>query len=162
MIGKMVMGRTVTALALAATLAAGCDTMTQNPKQTIGTVVGGAAGGYAGSQFGKGKGSLAMAAAGAIAGALLGGEIGRRLDAYDRQQMESTAQQALEYGRDGQASRWNNPNSGNSGYVTPTRTYRSYNQDCREYETTVIIDGREETAVGRACRQSDGTWRIES
>lgn len=33
--------------------------------------------------------------------------------------------------------------------------------DCREFEETIIIDGRPERAHGRACRESDGTWKIQ-
>lgn len=31
---------------------------------------------------------------------------------------------------------------------------------CREYTTTVVIDGVEREAYGTACRQKDGSWRI--
>jgi surface antigen len=74
---------------------------------------------------------------------------------------ERTAQNALETSRAGQTSTWRNPDSGHEGTVTPIRTYQTAsNQNCREYETTVTIDGRQERAVGRACRQADGTWKI--
>jgi hypothetical protein len=33
-------------------------------------------------------------------------------------------------------------------------------QACHEYQTTAIIDGRQQPAYGRACLQPDGTWRI--
>jgi surface antigen len=56
---------------------------------------------------------------------------------------------------------WNNPDSGHSGTVTPTRTYQtSSGTYCREYQTTVLIDGKQERATGTACRQADGTWRV--
>jgi len=32
---------------------------------------------------------------------------------------------------------------------------------CREFTETVIIGGRPQKAYGRACPQSDGTWRVE-
>lgn len=31
---------------------------------------------------------------------------------------------------------------------------------CREYTTTVVIDGVEQQAYGTACRQDDGSWQI--
>jgi len=31
---------------------------------------------------------------------------------------------------------------------------------CREYQTTVTIDGRQQRAFGVTCRQPDGSWRI--
>lgn len=30
---------------------------------------------------------------------------------------------------------------------------------CREYQSTAIIGGKEEKVYGRACRQPDGTWK---
>ncbi len=43
----------------------------------------------------------------------------------------------------------------------PTRTYQTASgENCREFESTVTIDGREEKATGRSCRQPDGTWKI--
>ena len=33
-------------------------------------------------------------------------------------------------------------------------------QQCREYQRTVTIDGKTETAYGTACRQPDGSWKI--
>lgn len=31
--------------------------------------------------------------------------------------------------------------------------------ECREYQTTVMIDGKPQKAYGKACRQPDGTWK---
>ncbi len=31
---------------------------------------------------------------------------------------------------------------------------------CREFTSTIIIDGVEQAAYGTACRQSDGSWKI--
>lgn len=33
---------------------------------------------------------------------------------------------------------------------------------CREYTTTVIVGGQEQSAYGTACRQPDGSWKISS
>jgi hypothetical protein len=33
-------------------------------------------------------------------------------------------------------------------------------QECREYQSTAVIDGQPQQTVGTACRQPDGTWRI--
>jgi hypothetical protein len=33
--------------------------------------------------------------------------------------------------------------------------------DCREFTQTVVIGGQTRQAVGRACPQPDGTWRIQ-
>jgi len=34
--------------------------------------------------------------------------------------------------------------------------------DSRQYATPVVIDGKTQSAHGTACREPDGTWRIES
>jgi surface antigen len=34
------------------------------------------------------------------------------------------------------------------------------NADCREFTMPVVINGRQEQATGRACRQPDGSWQV--
>ncbi len=150
----------MTAVALVAVLLAACTTEGRQ-KELGGTLLGAGLGALAGSQIGSGKGQLAAVAIGALAGAWLGGEAGKSLDKADRLYAERTAQNSLEYNKTGQTSSWRNPDSGHSGTYTPTRHYQAASgQDCREYESTILVDGRQERAVGRACRQADGTWKI--
>ena len=140
---------------------AACAANDKNQKQTAGTLLGGGLGALLGSQFGGGKGKLAAVAIGALAGAYAGSEIGKSLDAADKAYAERTAQDALEYNKTQQTSSWNNPDSKASGSVTPTRTYQTAEgRNCREYETTIVVDGKTEKATGTACRQPDGTWRV--
>lgn len=130
-------------------------------KQQVGTLLGAGLGALAGAQIGGGKGRLAAVALGTLAGAYMGGEVGKSLDKADRMQLQRTTQDSLEYNKTGQASSWSNPDSGHGGTVTPTRTVQTAdNTPCREFESTVRIDGREETATGTACRQPDGSWRV--
>jgi surface antigen len=73
-------------------------------------------------------------------------------------QRAETAAQTAPIGR--QIS-WSNPDSGNSGTVTPTREGRdSAGNQCREYQTTVTVGGKQEQAYGTACRQQDGSWKV--
>lgn len=145
---------------LAASLAA-CQALQDSPKQTMGTLLGAGLGALAGSQIGGGEGQLVAVTIGALGGAWLGSELGKSMDQADRLQAERTAQQSLEQSPSGQTSAWSNPDSGNSGTFTPVNVYRSADgENCREYETTIVIDGREEIARGQACRQYDGTWKI--
>lgn len=145
------------ALAGALTLAGCAD---NGPKQTGGTLVGAGLGALAGSQIGGGKGQLAAVALGALGGAFLGSEVGKSLDRADRTYMAQNSQSTLERTPTGQSTSWRNPDSGHSGTFTPTRTYQEQGRDCREYEQTIYVGGRNETAVGRACRNPDGTWQI--
>ncbi len=43
-----------------------------------------------------------------------------------------------------------------------TRTYDAAQGPCREYTTSVVIDGKTQSVHGTACREPDGIWRIES
>jgi len=148
-------------LLLAIVFLAACADVGSKPKQTIGTLLGAGLGALAGSQVGDGKGQLAAVAVGALAGAWLGGEAGKSLDKVDQMYAERTGQNTLEHNPTGQKSNWRNPDSGNAGSYTPTRTYQAASgQSCREFETNVVIDGKTETATGTACRSADGTWKI--
>ncbi len=132
-------------------------------KRTIGTLAGAGLGALVGSQIGGGKGAMAAIAVGTLAGAWTGSEIGKSLDKADKAYAQRTAQDALEYNKTDQTSTWRNPDSGHSGTVTPTNTYRSAEgTDCREFETQIYVDGKQEKGTGTACRQPDGTWKIAS
>lgn len=145
----------------AAVLLAGCQNMQDNPKQTMGTILGAGTGALIGSQIGSGRGQMVGIAVGTLAGAMLGSEIGKSLDNADKAMSQRTAQTSLENNRTGQTSSWRNPDSGNAGTYTPTSTYRSASgQDCREFEQTITVEGRTERAMGRACRQANGSWQI--
>jgi surface antigen len=143
---------------LMAFLLMGCESA--GPKTAIGGLGGAAAGGLlAAALGGEGTGI----AAGTILGGLLGGAIGDRLDAADRQRANAAAAQALESVPSGQSVTWRNPDSGNTGAVTPVRTYQTATgQYCREYTQTINIGGERHQSYGTACRQPDGTWRIVS
>jgi surface antigen len=140
---------------------AACDQ--QGPKQTIGTLGGAALGGLAGAQIGKGSGQLAATAVGVLLGGFLGSEVGKSLDKADQAYAAQTTGQALEYNKSYEQSTWQNPDSGHSGSVTPVRTsYNDAGQPCREYQQTVTVGGKTETAYGTACRDANGDWRIVS
>ena len=129
-------------------------------KETVGTVLGGIGGAVIGSQFGGGSGQLVGTAVGTLAGAFLGREVGKSLDKADQTQVQRATQRA-ETAPVGQQITWSNPDSGNSGTVTPTREGRDQNGGtCREYRSTVNVGGKTEEAYGTACRQADGSWKI--
>ena len=150
----------IVAAALGLTLVA-CEGAGQ--KQQIGTLLGGVAGAVAGAQFGSGKGQLAATAAGTLVGALVGSEIGKSLDRADQLAMQQSAQRTLEDVPTGTTGEWKNPDSGNSGTITPTRTFQKTDGlYCREYQQTITVGGQVEEAYGTACRQPDGAWQIVS
>ena len=77
----------------------------------------------------------AATAAGTMAGLFPGSGIGASLDQADRLYAARLRQAALESRPSGVPSRWHNPNTGNAGAITPTRTDRSAaGIYCREYQ----------------------------
>ena len=123
--------RTATTLAplmALALLASSCAQMQQtyddNPKAVLGTFLGAAAG--AGIAALAGGSPAAIVGAG-VGGALIGGFVGHKLDNRDKRLATEAAQRAFESNPAGQASAWQNPDSGNSGTITPTRTYQIAN-----------------------------------
>jgi surface antigen len=140
---------------------AGCESMQNNPKQTGGAVLGGIAGGVLGSQIGGGMGRTVAIIGGTVLGGLLGSEIGKSLDNADRAAMK-TAEQKAYTAPVGQSIAWNNPDSGHSGAVTPTREGRDTvtGATCREFKSSVNVDGKQEAVTGTACQQADGTWKV--
>ena len=126
--------------------------------QTLRTVLGAGAG--AGIAQAAGGGTVAIVA-GAVAGAWLGSEIGKSMDQRDRMAMQETTQTALSNSPSGSTSSWSNPDSGNSGTVTPQQQFTNNNgRPCREFQQSVNVDGKTETGYGTACQQADGSWVV--
>jgi len=95
-----------------------------------------------------------------ILAALVSDDLATKLSRADQLALERATQTTLESVPIGTESRWNNAESGNSGTVTPTRTYqRASGQYCREFTQVIVLAGRREEMMGTACREPDGTWR---
>lgn len=145
---------------LAASLLGGCE----NAKlgQTTGAILGGVGGGLLGSQFGGGTGKLVMTALGAAVGAYAGSELGKKLDKADRDEVIKAEGKAHD-APVGETVAWSNPQSGHSGTVTPVAEGTdAKGRVCREYKSTILVDGKEETVNGTACKQPDGTWSVSN
>jgi len=156
------MKKTILILALMSSMALGaCNTLQgAGNKQLIGTGGGAILGGLAGSQVGSGSGRLWATGAGVLLGALLGSEIGSSLDRADMAYAQQASNRATT-APIGQKISWNNPETGNSGYITPVRDGRdSSGAYCREYQQTIYVGGKQESGYGTACRQPDGTWKV--
>ncbi len=127
-------------------------------RDVVGAVLGGAAGGVLGSTVGSGSGQTAAIIGGTIIGVIVGGSVGRSMDEID----QNCVGQALERASDGQTITWQSP--GDESYeVTPIRTYQEPDGAyCREYTTEAVIAGKSQTIYGRACRQPDGSWKLNS
>jgi surface antigen len=125
----------------------------------LGSALGAAAGGLLGSQFGKGSGNTVLTIGGVLAGALAGGTVGRSMDPVDQGCISRT----LENTPTSKTVAWKNPDTDSSYWVTPTRTFNANDGTaCREYITQSVIDGKPEKVTGTACRQQDGSWKIQN
>ncbi|NWG46232.1 MAG: glycine zipper 2TM domain-containing protein [Alphaproteobacteria bacterium] len=129
--------------------------------ETLGGLAGAAAGAAVGSQVGSGSGRDIAMVAGALLGYWAGSTIARRLTERDRAYMGQTTDRALSTASNDQTLAWSNPESGNSGTVTPTQTYQTaQGQTCRRFNQTVTAGGQSDEATGVACQQPDGSWRV--
>ena len=128
-----------------------------------GAAIGGAIlGGLLGSRFGHGDGKVAMTALGAMIGAGVGSSVGKRMDDVDRMRMREAEQRAYTAPLK-ETIIWNNPNTGNSGTITPVRDgQRDSGEYCREFQSEITVGGQQEKAYGTACQQPDGSWKIVS
>jgi surface antigen len=137
-------------------LVAACES-----RQTTGTLVGAGGGAIAAKALGGGWFGMAV---GALVGGLLGSEVGKRLDREDVERADTTNQKAMETNNPGQSSTWSNPNTGNSGSVTPTTNayVAQGGATCRDFQQTVSAAGTTESGTGRACKQPDGSWKVNN
>ncbi len=129
------------------------------PKTQVGAATGAAAGGLLGAALGGDTEGILV---GVLLGGLVGGAIGNALDQRDKRMAAEAAQRAFENNQAGAATTWRNPDSGNSGSITPTRTYQGGGGEyCREYQQTITVGGEPQQSYGTACRQPDGSWKVQ-
>jgi len=139
-------------------LVSGCAT-----KMETGTVVGALTGGALAYGLGQDSSNKELwTVLGIGLGAMIGQNIGQQLDERDRMLMGQTFNHTMEKAPINSVGKWENPDSGHGGSVTPTKTYTTTEgTPCREFTQTVAIGGQTEQAYGTACRQADGSWKIK-
>lgn len=126
----------------------------------VGGLAGAALGGFLGSQFGSGGGKTAATIGGVILGGIAGNQLGKELTCEDEEYVEDTTYQSLE---SGEATTWNNQESGNHGTVQPGNVYtNNQGHECRAFEQEVYVNGNPVKDTGTACKQPDGSWQITS
>ena len=132
-----------------------------NDNEVLGSVIGAIGGGVIGHQLGRGSGRGLATFAGTLLGSVIGGQIGRDLDEAERLKLASATQYALENQRSGTRTVWDNPDRRVCGVVVPKPAFKNeINQYCREFQQSIVIDGKKQSAYGTACRQPDGQWKI--
>lgn len=151
--------KSVASLLLVAILASGCATDMYGNQQgfasVVGAVGGGSVSGLACSRLGRGNGKVAITAACALAGGIAGLGIGNAMDRANTQQQDTMFRSPP-----GSQFRYQDPQSGSRGnllILQPTTDNGSY---CREFQHEAYVGGRMERMHGKACQQSDGSWRI--
>lgn len=134
-------------------VSSGCVTS----REQSGALTGAAVGAAIGSTIGKGHNRAFAVWLGAVVGANIGSTMGRYMDEQDRLRTVNV----LETQRTHTPTTWVNPDTRNTYTVTPTRTYTMAEGPCREFTLDAQIGGKTEQIYGTACRQSDGSWKVD-
>lgn len=127
-------------------------------------VIGGALiGGLVGNAVGRGGGRTGSTIAGVVVGGALGAALTRHLDCEDRGYAYKSYSDGFNAGRANASYQWRNPQTGHKGEFQ----VRDYYKDpdgfrCANYRQQIFVDGRPESASGRACQQPDGSWAFVS
>ena len=155
--------QSITIICAIAFMLSGCATNGQVDKQARGSGLGALTGAVLAYGLSRGHSDKEIAiVVGTLLGAAAGDAIGKKLTEADKVIAGRSLNDSLEYGKTGESTSWNNPDTGHYGTSTATRTViASDNQPCREFTTTVSIGGNPEEAYGYACRQADGSWEIQ-
>ncbi len=84
----------------------------------------------------------------------------RHFTEQDWEMVTSTADQALNQGKDGELFTWNNPDSGSSGSLTPKDAENREGMPCRVLTITNNAQGLSSTGTNLLCKQANGEWKI--
>ncbi|NQV81052.1 MAG: hypothetical protein HQ495_10900 [Alphaproteobacteria bacterium] len=96
-----------------------------------------------------------------ILAALLATDVGKAITAADQLALERTTQTTLETIPIGTEATWRNPQTGNHGVIAPRKTFQKASGSyCREFTQTLVNGDVMEEALGTACRETDGTWKL--
>ena len=138
-------------------LISGCAT-----KMETGTALGALTGGALAYGLGQNSSNKELwTVLGIGLGAMVGSNIGQQLDERDRILMGQTFNHTMEKAPINATGQWQNPDTGHGGTITPTNTTVTNGTPCREFTQTVSIGGQMQEAYGTACRQADGSWKIQ-
>lgn len=91
----------------------------------------------------------------------VGADIVADMSDKDRAEAISAQFYALQYGRPGAPRSWQG-DSGASGRVSVGPFVRVNALYCRDFSHLVTIDGQARQNDGTACRESDGSWKVEN
>jgi surface antigen len=99
--------------------------------------------------------------AGVVAGGAAGAALTSDMDCSDRSYSYRAYSHAFNANRADAVYHWNNPDNDDHGMIRVLDYY--HDEDgfkCAVFWHNAVIDGREDRARGRACRQPNGIWAI--
>ena len=150
--------------AMAALPLAGCQTVEQETglnRNTQAGALGGAA--FGGIIAGLAGANPAWIAASVIMGGVAGGALGNYLGKDNAEKHVQTNLNALNTLGPGQTASWTDTQAGSSGSTTVNRVFTAANgQPCKAYTETVKTPQRSVTEQATACRQPDGSWKVQT
>lgn len=82
-----------------------------------------------------------------------------KMNNEDLELLRAAARSALNHTEDGAQQRWENPQSGAAGVLTPLETFDRDGTHCRRLEIFNDARGSQGRSVQVFCRQPDGTWK---
>ena len=83
------------------------------------------------------------------------------LSELERVLAQEALQKALESVASQRLYRWENHDSGISGFITPLRTFKiQTGHYCRQFMEAVAKDGKIASSVHTACRTDQGRWIV--
>lgn len=119
----------------------------------LGAIIGNAAGGR--------NNQTGATVAGVIAGGAIGAALTSKLDCSDRSYAYQTYDRGFNAGRANATYEWRNTTNQHSGKFQVLDYYQDEdNFRCAVFSSDVNVNGRWETARGRACQQPDGKWAM--
>jgi len=154
----------VVVASIAALPLVGCQTVEQETglnRNTQAGALGGAA--FGGIIAGLAGANPAWIAASVIMGGVAGGALGNYLGKDNAEKHVQTNLSALNTLGPGQTASWSDTQAGSSGSTTVDRVFTSPGgQTCKAYTETVKTPQRSVTEQATACRQSDGSWKVQT
>ena len=161
--GKMGMAAVLIA-GVAALPLAGCETIQKETglsRDTQAGALGGAA--FGGIVAALAHANPAWIAASVIMGGVAGGALGNYLGKDDAEKHVATNLSALNNLGAGQTASWADNQTGNSGSTTVKSVFTAANgETCKSYSETVKTAQKTVTEEATACKQSDGTWKVQT
>jgi surface antigen len=127
-------------------------------KQDMGIAAGAAVGAIAAPLI-FGNAAWYTIAGGAAAGGFIGNYVGKNMSSQSRQKVAYT----LDKAPDKQPYQFMSaPQSTPDLTVTPLRSYKISNQQCRDFELTTKEGAKTVYDKGSACKQTDGSWQVRA